>query len=577
RDLNFLNFDHRPTSLAQQQPAAIIGLPLPQPLPSINSILTPEVVAACASNPALLNAVYSHLLAVMAASSKQQQLLNMAAVAAGSPPPLFPPQLLNPQTRAMLLAVLASAKPLPPSMLQTLPVAPNGQPRLNFPAPPGFPLMSNSPVIDPRLLLAAKKSLIRPSETLSTSPLIKVKPIVPFQGTSMGVPTFRNRREIESDMDEFAGLMTKRERGYMVNIQCIQVHTDDPYNDDYYWVMYKKRMAESGNGAKDSVNSVLSDLRDIHKDFEHRAYVAPDFQGSLGKLQSSSIACPRHLIDLRQNAAESNSSESRESPSSLLTAEATVVAIDQVKLVSLSKVNTNLLLDIENAYVEALKCDQYLVELQGYNQCELSDRIRENLSKIVWCTKNVASLIASDSYKLQSVLSSRKGRRLVDKILPFLQNHEMALLLNLFFESLFKKTNGLSDEAYSFFVKSLKETLDNSSELNWTELLDELLSNYSLVNRTSVNVRADCLLFILLFHCSLQNAKLSDTVQIQLVDHLRNFSSKIQLKEKQLFVIYVKKFIVDLDVKLNSLGAYFRSEKSDTLVPLGNLIVNIFA
>ena len=37
--------------------------------------------------------------------------------------------------------------------------------------------------------------------------------------------------------DEYAGLLTNREKEWLVKIQMIQLHTEDPYTDDYYYTV----------------------------------------------------------------------------------------------------------------------------------------------------------------------------------------------------------------------------------------------------------------------------------------------------------------------------------------------------
>ena len=42
---------------------------------------------------------------------------------------------------------------------------------------------------------------------------------------------------MESTGDEYAGLMTQREKDWVVKIQLLQLHTDNPYVDDYYYTV----------------------------------------------------------------------------------------------------------------------------------------------------------------------------------------------------------------------------------------------------------------------------------------------------------------------------------------------------
>ena len=56
----------------------------------------------------------------------------------------------------------------------------------------------------------------------------------------------RTRRDSEAEWeewhrmreeDEYSGLMTPREKGWLKNIQAMQLNSDNPYQDDYYYVV----------------------------------------------------------------------------------------------------------------------------------------------------------------------------------------------------------------------------------------------------------------------------------------------------------------------------------------------------
>lgn len=37
--------------------------------------------------------------------------------------------------------------------------------------------------------------------------------------------------------DPYAGLLTRSEQDWLIRIQMLQLHTDDPYTDDYYYTV----------------------------------------------------------------------------------------------------------------------------------------------------------------------------------------------------------------------------------------------------------------------------------------------------------------------------------------------------
>ena len=47
----------------------------------------------------------------------------------------------------------------------------------------------------------------------------------------------REARTQTTGGDEYAGLMTQREKDWVVKIQLLQLHTDNPYIDDYYYTV----------------------------------------------------------------------------------------------------------------------------------------------------------------------------------------------------------------------------------------------------------------------------------------------------------------------------------------------------
>ena len=61
--------------------------------------------------------------------------------------------------------------------------------------------------------------------------------------------------------DEFAGLMTPRERQWIVNIQLRQLKCENPFVDAFYFTVYnqKKERAADGDGSDDQVLLLIID------------------------------------------------------------------------------------------------------------------------------------------------------------------------------------------------------------------------------------------------------------------------------------------------------------------------------
>lgn len=47
----------------------------------------------------------------------------------------------------------------------------------------------------------------------------------------------RNNSIVDQNKDEYAGLMTNREKQWLLNIQLLQLNTGTPYFDDYYYTV----------------------------------------------------------------------------------------------------------------------------------------------------------------------------------------------------------------------------------------------------------------------------------------------------------------------------------------------------
>jgi len=92
--------------------------------------------------------------------------------------------------------------------------------------------------------------------------------------------------------DEYAGLMSAREKQLIINIQLSQINCDNPYVDDYYYTMFiakKQKLDESERTGQ----MLLSD--NTHQE---NSYIPMQFENSLGKLQVVTVKAPRQIIDV---------------------------------------------------------------------------------------------------------------------------------------------------------------------------------------------------------------------------------------------------------------------------------------
>lgn len=141
-----------------------------------------------------------------------------------------------------------------------------------------------------------------------------------------------------AEYDEYANLMSTRDKHWLIGIQLMQLSTETPYIDDFYYTVYKERQKKSANESKTYKDNTLNhpltqpkghaqllmllgkngtiNQRNGHqnnrerkssessttnkndKEQTPRTYTPLQFEKSLGKLQCGSVTAPRKIIDM---------------------------------------------------------------------------------------------------------------------------------------------------------------------------------------------------------------------------------------------------------------------------------------
>lgn len=144
-------------------------------------------------------------------------------------------------------------------------------------------------------------------------------------------PINDQHRHHDDTYDEYSGLMSTKEKQWLMSIQINQLISDNPYVDDYYFTVLRLRFLgklRQGNERKDGPKLILPERAKI----EAKTYAPAQFENSLGKLQVVTYTAPRRIIDV----SIAQSSESGQDP--------------QVAVKDLRKFK-QILLDIESMYV----------------------------------------------------------------------------------------------------------------------------------------------------------------------------------------------------------------------------------
>lgn len=212
--------------------------------------------------------------------------------------------------------------------------------------------------------------------------------------------------------------MTQWEKQFLLNIQRMQLQSDRPYVDDYYYTMYARRKKEREIAAGDKGNGhsgqkVLLErernLRDKENKCgrtEHHKYTPAQFENSLGKLQVVSVMAPRKIIDLDMTPPEKLESGSQ------------LTARDSRKIK----------LEIERLYTFLLQIEDLEIPWIERQDLTTTESKEELVAKIL------SSLQLEE--KLAAIMCFRKGKMLLVRLLPHIASSLQTQLWTLLFRSL---------------------------------------------------------------------------------------------------------------------------------------------
>uniref|UniRef100_A0A1A8IH40 Protein PAT1 homolog 1 n=2 Tax=Nothobranchius kuhntae TaxID=321403 RepID=A0A1A8IH40_NOTKU len=264
-----------------------------------------------------------------------------------------------------------------------------------------------------------------------------------------------------SSRDPYSNLMTQKEKEWVTKIQMMQLQSTDPYLDDYYYQNYYEKMEKrqdkerdiSSNSKKEHATKLITPQ--VAK-VEH-TYRPVQFAGSLGKLTVSSVNNPRKMIDAVLTT-RSDDEEKREKQ---------VWNKRRQILYTVEKMYSLLLevQDFEKRFVQTPEEErEALLEQHKTNTEQLSSCLMEK----EWDHR------VSDELCVM-IMSVRKGKRLVARLLPFLPSSQaaavvMAIARNL--PALAKKDK--QDQVLGWLVEPLSPVIQSLSSSALTDLLQEL-------------------------------------------------------------------------------------------------------
>ncbi|XP_050392946.2 protein PAT1 homolog 1 isoform X1 [Patella vulgata] len=213
--------------------------------------------------------------------------------------------------------------------------------------------------------------------------------------------------------DDFAGLMTQKEKDWIIKIQLMQLQTENPYIDDYYYTNFTINKKNKELRRQQEVNGVTTEEQQLlipHLvKIEQKTYSPAQFEGSLGRLTTASVHNPRQIINITRRASiggEEGQNVSKE----------------------LRKIR-QLLMDIEKGYNILLDIDdleKQVLALTPESRKPLNEARKE---KIVNLLEYFTHSDNPDNF-LQ-IISVRKGRKLLSRVLPLLDTSQTEVLMSI--------------------------------------------------------------------------------------------------------------------------------------------------
>lgn len=300
---------------------------------------------------------------------------------------------------------------------QTFPMRnPNFVPRQRIPFPPMQPHLLAlqpsmfRPVVNPLLMQQQLQHL----QQFQRNPNFVQRQRTPFSPhQSFDTPPHHRQQG-----DEYAGLMTLREREWLLKIQYLQLEglISDPYKEDYYNVALnsKKLMRGKDNNSpagnaptlvvpERSIRRTGDGEDDNARPRQRLQYEPLQFANSLGKLQASKLDRPRRLLDLTMLNEKNACTESIPSTPS------------RAELAKLRK----LLMDIERLYLVLLEIDYEDKRMAALPESARGEHRRKR-SQL--CKKLFDGLLAENGQLNDLIGSIRKGRSLIFRSLTLLDD-----------------------------------------------------------------------------------------------------------------------------------------------------------
>ncbi|KAM5240924.1 protein PAT1 homolog 2 isoform 1-T1 [Hipposideros larvatus] len=249
--------------------------------------------------------------------------------------------------------------------------------------------------------------------------------------------------------DPYANLMTREEKDWVIKVQMLQLHSENPSLDDYYYQKYyqkleKKQADEELLGQRSKVESLKLVTPYIQKAEAYESVVR--IEGSLGQVAVSTCFSPRRAIDAVPHGAQ------------------------ELEIGAASSQRLQVLYRIEKMFLQLLEIEEG--QKDGPAQPCYSEQQRNQVEKLFQALKTQEQNLDEAADGFLQVLSVRKGKALVARLLSFLpQDQAVSLLLAITHHLPLLVRRDAADQALQMLFQPLSKHI---SHLTFHELLQGL-------------------------------------------------------------------------------------------------------
>uniref|UniRef100_A0A8D3B4C0 PAT1 homolog 2 n=1 Tax=Scophthalmus maximus TaxID=52904 RepID=A0A8D3B4C0_SCOMX len=270
--------------------------------------------------------------------------------------------------------------------------------------------------------------------------------------------------------DPYCNLMTTKEREWITRLQMIQLQSENPYLEDYYYQEYYRRieakMAEEELGIRGKREPPKLTTPYITKTDSYAPVV--HIEGSLGQVAVSTCYSPRRAIGAVHATVISTLQEQKD--------------MRQQRLEVLSK--------IEKLFIALLEVE----ETARMKTPVLSEAEERRLGeKTQWKVENIYSQLqdhnpADSGGEFLPFLLVSKGKRLLARLLPFLKQDSALKILRIVTSNLPTLMSRDAEEALPVLYPALRNVIGGLSFSQLIKVLKDLITSEPLSTYESLTV-----------------------------------------------------------------------------------------